>query len=199
MDITVFVAVLSAAVLHATWNAIVKGSADKFLSMTAVVLGHVPLALLALAWVDHPDLSSWPYIVASAILHAGYQLFLLWSYRVGDLSQVYPIARGTAPILVTLVSIFVLGETLTTAQLMAVTLIGIGIMSLVFVRGSDGLRNGKAALLALITSGFVASYTLVDGLGARASNSSVGFYVYATALKSWTKSAPDACFARISS
>ena len=182
MDATVFFAVLFAAVLHASWNAIVKNANDKYLSMTAVVLGHVPLALLALPFVPRPEAGSIPYILLSAALHAGYQLFLLWAYRVGDMSQVYPIARGTAPIIVTLVSVFVIGEHLTPLQLTAVALIGAGIMSLLGVRGSDGLRNSKAASLAVITSIFVAGYTLTDGLVARAANTGVGFYAYATIL-----------------
>ena len=98
------------------------------------------------------------------------------------MSQVYPIARGTAPIIVTLVSIVVIGEILTPMQLTAVALIAAGIMSLLVVRGSDGLRNGKAAGLALTTSVFIAGYTLIDGLGARVAGTALGFYAYATIL-----------------
>ena len=182
MDATVFFAVIGAAVLHASWNAVVKNSSDKYLSMTAVVLGHAPLAIVALPWVPMPPAASVPYMLASTVLHTGYQLFLLWAYRAGDMSQVYPIARGTAPIIVTLVSIVFIGEILTPLQLTAVALIAAGIMSLLVVRGSDGLRNGKAAGLALTTSVFIAGYTLIDGLGARVAATPLGFYAYATIL-----------------
>ncbi len=180
MDAAVFFAVLFAAVLHASWNAIVKNASDKYLSMTAVVLGHAPLAVLMIPFVPTPSLASVPYIAVSTLLHAGYQVFLLWGYRAGDMSQVYPIARGTAPIIVTLVSIFVLGEHLTPMQITAVALIGLGIMSLLAVRGHDGLRNAKAGGLALMTSVFIAGYTLTDGLGGRVAQTGVGFYAYAT-------------------
>ena len=183
MPSTVFFAVLFAAILHASWNAVIKNSADKYLSMTAVVVGHAPLAILALPFVTAPVAASWPYIALSIALHTGYQLFLLWAYRIGDMSQVYPIARGTAPIIVTLVSVLLLGEHLTPWQMLAVALIGLGIMSLMLVRNHDGLRNAGAAGLALITSLFIAGYTLTDGYGGRASTA-LGFYAYATLLNS---------------
>jgi drug/metabolite transporter (DMT)-like permease len=182
MSGTVFLAVIFAAVLHASWNAMVKGSADNFLSMTAVVLGHAPFALLAFGWVSAPAIVAWPFVVGSALLHVGYYLFLLWAYRIGDLSHVYPIARGAAPIIVTLISVFLLGEGLSPLQLSAVVLIGTGIMSLLMVRDGDGLRNGKAAILALATSAFIAGYTLVDGLGARKAGSPIGFFAWSTIL-----------------
>ena len=173
---TVFVAVLLAAVLHASWNAVVKNSPDKHLGMTAVVLGHAPLAIVAACLSPWPAAPGWPYMVAGAGLHFGYQLFLLWSYRAGDLSQVYPIARGTAPIITAAVSVALLGERLTAAETIAVLLIAAGILSLVLVRGRDGLRNPHAARLALITSLFIAGYSLVDGAGARAAGTALGFY-----------------------
>src|SRR6056297_988080 len=94
----VFLVVLSAAVLHATWNALVKGSVDKTVSMGAVVLGHVPFAVLAAVYAPSPDPASLPYMLIGIALHFGYQVFLLHSYRLGDLSHVYPIARGSAPL-----------------------------------------------------------------------------------------------------
>jgi drug/metabolite transporter (DMT)-like permease len=178
METTVFLIVLVAALLHATWNAVVKGGADKHLGMTAVVLGHIPISIVAILLVPLPDFASWPYFLAGIVLHIGYQLFLLNSYRIGDLTQVYPIARGTAPILVALVSVLVLGVTLTTSQLLPVFMIAIGIMSLTFVRQRDGLRNPRAAALAFVTGCFIAGYSLNDGLGAREAGTAVGFYAW---------------------
>ncbi len=182
MTTFVFIAVLAAAVLHAAWNAMVKGSADKALSVTAVVIGHVPPALLALYFAPMPAPQSWPYIVAGALLHTGYQLFLMNAYRFGDLTQVYPIARGVAPLIVTAVSVLALGVVLAPLQLTAIGLIAIGIMSLTLVRRADGLRNPRAALLALGTGCFIASYSLVDGLGARLAGTSFGFYAWLSLL-----------------
>lgn len=172
----VMLVVLLAALLHASWNFLVKSRADKAQSMTAVVLGHAPFALLALAVSPWPRPESVPYLLAGAGLHVGYQLFLLASYRCGDLSQVYPLARGCAPLLVAGVSIAFLGVEFSNAETAAVVLIGTGIMSLVLVRRQDGLRNPGAATLALVTGGFIAAYSLVDGLGAREAGTALGFY-----------------------
>ncbi len=182
----VLLVVLLAAALHATWNALVKGASDKLISMTAVVLGHAPFAMLALPFVPFPDPASFPYIVGGAALHVGYQLFLLWAYRQGDLTQVYPIARGTAPLIVAGFSVLVFREQLSTMQFVAIATIGCGIMSLVLVRGSQGMHNPVGAALALITGCFVAGYSMVDGYGARASGSPVGFYAWETLLNAAT-------------
>lgn len=176
MPLSVMIIVLFAALLHASWNFLVKRTDDKFLSMSAVVLGHTPFAVAALSYAPLPDIEALPYILTGALLHVGYQLFLLASYRIGDLSQVYPLARGAAPLVVAGVSVVVLGEQLSQLSLIAVTIIGTGIMSLAVVRRRDGLHNGRAATLAVITGGFIAAYSLVDGLGAREAGTALGFY-----------------------
>lgn len=182
MSLTVFASVMLAAILHASWNALVKGADDKLLSMAGVVLGHVPIALAVLLFVPLPAFTSLPYLVIGAGLHFGYQVFLLNSYRIGDLSQVYPIARGTAPLLVAGFSILVLGVDLSATELLAILIIGGSILSLSVVRNHDGLRNGRAALMAFGTGCFIASYSLVDGLGAREAGTALGFYALLTLL-----------------
>lgn len=184
MSTTVFLAVIGAAALHAVWNALVKGSADKTLAMAAVVMGHVPPALVALTLVPPPDPASWPWLAGGIALHVGYQLFLLRAYAIGDLTQVYPIARGSAPLIVALVSVTVMGVALSKLELAAVGLIACGIMSLALVRRGDGLRNPRAAAVALGTGCFIAGYSLVDGTGARLAGTSVGFYSWLTLCNS---------------
>lgn len=176
MSLPVFAAVLLAALLHASWNALVKGGADKAVNMAGVVLGHTPAALIALLLFPLPAVESWPYLIGGIIAHFGYQVFLLRAYGIGDLSQVYPIARGSAPLMVTGVSVVALGVALAPMQLMAVAVIALGLISMALVRRGDGTRNLPAAKLALITGCFIASYSLIDGLGARVSGSPVGFY-----------------------
>lgn len=178
MTVSVFIAVIGAALLHASWNALVKGGSDKTMRMGAVIIGHVPLAVISLCFVPTPAPASLPYMAGGILLHFGYQVFLLKSYEAGDLTQVYPIARGSAPLIVALFSVTVLGVHLTTLQLLAILIIGCGIISLVLVRRADGQRNGHAALMALITGIFIASYSLVDGMGARVAGTSLGFYSY---------------------
>lgn len=176
MSLPVLMIVLLAALLHAAWNFLVKSTDDKHLSMSAVVLGHTPFALLALLFSPLPRPESLPYLLGGAGLHVAYQLFLLASYRIGDLSQVYPLARGCAPLLVAGVSVALLGVRLSGLELAAVGAIGTGLMSLALVRRGDGFRNGRAAFLAIITGGFIASYSLVDGMGAREAGTALGFY-----------------------
>lgn len=178
MSTAVFVAVIAAAVLHAVWNALVKGGADKHLSMAAVVLGHVPIAIIVLQFAPLPAPESWPYVLSGIVLHTGYQFFLLYSYRLGDLTQVYPIARGTAPLLVAAISVIFLGVHLQPLEMLAILIIGAGIMSLSLVRGKDGSRNVNAATLAFITGCFIAAYSLIDGMGARLSGTVLGFYAW---------------------
>jgi drug/metabolite transporter (DMT)-like permease len=178
MTATVFAAVLLAALLHASWNALVKNGADKRVNMAAVVVGHVPASLLAIAFAPMPDLASLPYMLGGMLCHFGYQIFLLNAYRYGDLTQVYPIARGSAPLLVAAVSVTLLGERLTQIEMLAIAVIALGLMSIALVRQSDGTRNLPAARLALLTGCFIASYSLIDGLGARVSGSPLGFYAW---------------------
>ena len=170
------IVVLIAALLHASWNFLVKKTVDKHMSMSAVVFGHAPFAVLALLVSPSPTIDSLPYMVIGALLHTGYQLFLLNSYRFGDLSQVYPLARGVAPLIVTLVSLVFLGVPLTRMECGSILIIGAGIMSLVLLRHNDGMLNRRAAYLSIATGGFIAAYSLIDGLGARKAGTAVGFY-----------------------
>jgi len=177
MTTLAFVAVICAAILHATWNALVKGSTDKTASMGAVVLGHVPLAGLAFLFAPAPDPAAYAYLLTGIALHFGYQVFLLNSYQLGDLSLVYPIARGSAPLIVALVSVSVLGVRLSSMETVSILMIAIGIISLGLVRKTDGGGGQtRASVLALITGLFIAAYSLIDGLGARLAGTSLGFY-----------------------
>lgn len=146
------------------------------MSMAAVVLGHLPFAAAGLLYSGLPDHGSIPFMAAGAVLHTGYQLFLLYSYSIGDLSQVYPLARGAAPMLVAGISVLLLGADLSQFELAAIIIIGAGIMSLAMARRDDGFRNGRAAAFAIATGGFIAAYSLVDGFGARQAGSALGFY-----------------------
>ena len=182
MSLNIILIVLFAAILHATWNFLVKRSDDKLLSMSAVVIGHVPFSLAALVFFPLPLIDALPFLIGSVVLHTGYQLFLLNAYRLGDLSKVYPLARGVAPMLVTLVSISILGVVLNQTELAAIVMIGLGIASLVFTRSDSGSFDFKTVALSLITGCFIAAYSIVDGLGARVAQSPVGFYACASTV-----------------
>ena len=175
---TVFVAVLIAAVLHAAWNAVVKSGDDKWLSMAAVVIGHAVSAAVALLLAPAPAPESWPWIGLGVALHFGYQWFLLSAYRLGDFTRVYPLARGSAPLIVALVSVAVLGASLTGTEVAAMALIAAGIVSIALSRAGAAPDRGAVAA-ALVTGCFIAGYSLCDGTGARLSGSPVGFFACA--------------------
>lgn len=171
MDLFVFAVVLFAALLHATWNAFVKVDGDRLLFMGLLSLGSAAGAIAAIPFLPAPEPEAWPYILASIILHQGYILFLLLAYRYGDLSHVYPLARGSAPLIVAMLSLTLIGERLSQPATMAVLVMGVGIMSLSLTRGAQNLWNPTAVMFALGTGLFIAGYTLVDGVGARLAGS----------------------------
>lgn len=194
MDVTVFLAVLLAAALHASWNSAVKIGTDRSSAILLLSLTHGLIALPVLAFAASPEPESWPWIAASAALHMGYQLFLVQAYAHGDLSQAYPLARGTAPLIVMIVSLAFLGTALTLPGIAATLLISGGILTMALLGGGRaGRLRGRALAWALGTAGFTASYTLVDGLGARVSGAPTGylmwmFIVNAVGMILWTLS-----------
>lgn len=180
MSTTVFLAVLLAALLHATWNAVVKGGDDKLASMAGMSIGHAVPGLLAILLFPAPAAEAWPWIAFSVVLHFGYQWFLLRAYAIGDLSQVYPLARGSAPLIVAVVSVAALGATLSGMEVLAVMLIAAGILSIGLARA--GRANPSVVLAALGTGLFIAAYSLTDGLGARVSGSPVAYFGWVALL-----------------
>lgn len=168
MDSTVFAAVLVAAAMHAGWNAVVKIGLDRFLSVVLISMGSGAISLICLPFTELPRGPVWYWILASAFLHTGYKVFLAQAYKVGDLGQVYPLARGTAPLIVAVVSLLALTEGLDPRSLAGIAVL-VGGIWLMALRGGHAVRhlNRTAVLYAVGTSCFIASYTLVDGLGAR--------------------------------
>ena len=137
------------------------------------------VATLALPYYPLPDLIAWKFIGLSVILHLLYGIFLSFSYTLGDISLVYPIARGTAPLLTTLWSFLFLKEPLTFETLLGIGLICLGIMSLTFIQSPKKILEHRRALLcALITGRFISSYTLIDGIGARKSNDIISYILW---------------------
>lgn len=182
MPVEVFLMVLAAALLHASWNALVKSDGNRLALIKVLAGTQLVVSLCLVPLVDMPAAASWPYLVASAVVSTGYMLLLNLAYRAGDLSLVYPLARGIAPLLVAIVSIMLLGEDLSRASQIAVLLIGLGITSLALTRGTAGLRDPRPVLLALGTGGLIATYTVLDGLGARAAGSAHGYMVWVSIL-----------------
>jgi len=169
MSLGIFLTVLLAAAMHAGWNAFVKLRLEPLLAMTLISLAAGLLAFPALLVTGLPKVEAWPWLVASLIFHLGYYIGLAEAYRRAEMSQIYPLARGGAPLLTTAIGVAFFGERLAPLQLGAIGLLGVGIMLISILgrrRGSafDPVALGFAALAAVMISG----YTLVDGLGARA-------------------------------
>jgi drug/metabolite transporter (DMT)-like permease len=184
MPLEVFAMVLVAALVHATWNALMKADGDRLALLQAMATTQLVLSLALLPFVPVPAVESWPCLAANPLLTTAYTLLLERAYRSGDLSLVYPLARGIAPLAVATISLLLLGEHLSQVSQAAVLLIGLGITSLALTRGAAGLRDWRPILLALTTGAFIASYTAVDGVGARLAGSAGGYMVWITLLSS---------------
>ena len=174
MDTTVFIIILLATVMHAIWNAMVKHHPDKVIAVLAIVLGHIPLALLCIIYFPLPGKEALPYIIASVIAHQGYQWYMINSYKVGDYTNVYPIFRGFGPLLATLISMIFLGVVFKIATIISILFICVGIMVLGLF-GSKDKNQFEIIKYALLTGSFISLYSLIDGYGARVSASSISY------------------------
>jgi len=176
--IEVFAAVLCAALLHAGWNTLVKSQADKLVATTLVAVGGGMIALPLMVIAPLPDRESWPFLLASAIIHIVYFTLIGLLYRKADLSVAYPVTRGSAPLLATLVAALYLGEIPSLPALMGAISLSIGIVWL----AADGIRRGgldrRALQIALANAVIIALYTVVDGTGGRLSGHSVAYNIW---------------------
>ncbi|MET9313577.1 DMT family transporter [Kribbella sp. NPDC003505] len=159
----VILVVLGAAVLHATWNAMAHGAPDRVAGLALFELAAGVIGLVAVLVMGLPPAGTWGYIIASALLHVAYLGGLLASYQLGQFSQMYPLARGTSPWVVAVVSIVVLHQTLAVLELAGVLLVSAGLIALVFI-GRPGRGQVPALFAAIGTGLMIASYTVVDGV-----------------------------------
>ncbi|MDD0841788.1 EamA family transporter [Pseudomonas sp. Gutcm_11s] len=178
MDTTVFAVVMAAAALHAGWNALLKIGLDRYLTASLIQIGAGCIALPALPFFGLPVADAWPCIAVSALLHIGYNIFLSRAYQHGDLSQVYPIARGSSPLLVALLALLA-GDALHAGQWLGL-LVLVGGIWLMAWRGSHGgaALNGPLLFNALATAACIAGYTLADALGARSNGDAIGYALW---------------------
>jgi drug/metabolite transporter (DMT)-like permease len=174
MSLSLVLIVLAAAFLHAFWNALVKGSADKTIVLGLIALGHVVPGIAIAALAPLPGWAAVPYIIASTLIHWGYYYFLNLAYRIGDLSFVYPITRGLAPVLVALGAQLWIGESLPALAWLGIFTASAGVMVLSQGIFKTGLPK-ISIIAAVIVAAIVASYSLVDGIGVRLSDSIMGY------------------------
>ncbi|MGB1356693.1 MAG: hypothetical protein ACPH8C_05200 [Candidatus Puniceispirillaceae bacterium] len=177
MTADIFIIVLFAAIMHALWNAVVKGATDRTITFGLVAAGHTIPAVIMVPFVPLPDPALLPYIGASTIIHWGYYYFLNASYRFGDLSLVYPVARGVAPLLVALPAFIWLDEALPPMAWIGMVCISAGILVLA-VRRTAADHPLTALIMALLTGGTIALYTLVDGVGVRLAEQALTYIIW---------------------
>ncbi|MEU0584893.1 DMT family transporter [Streptomyces sp. NPDC006132] len=176
-------AVLLAAVTHASWNAIAHKITDKLAGFALISGGGLVIGVALAPFVAFPAAGAWPYLLGSAAIHIVYYALLMKSFRLGDFGQAYPIARGTAPLVVTLLAAFFAHEVPDgwAAAGIAVSCAGLTGVALWGLRGH---RPDWAAIGAALATGLtIAAYTVVDGLGVRASGSSVGYIAWLMAVQ----------------
>jgi len=174
MSLTIFFAIIFAAFLHAIWNAMVKKGDDKYISLTAVVLGHVPISIVVIFFTPIISVQSIPYIFISAIFLTGYEWCLLSAYRLEDYTKVYPIARGTAPIFIVILSLLLFDVSISKFELMGILIISFGIIIL-GVQNIKTFTNYSALVYALGTGLFISCYSISDGYGGRVSASPLNY------------------------
>ena len=172
MSLGLFLAVMLAALLHAGWNAAIKTGANKQTAMLVMTVWQAALGLALVIWQPWPRAEVWPWILASGLIHTAYQLFLAYAYEQGDLSRVYPLARGAAPLIVLVVSVAFLPDTVAPAEFAGIGLLGCGIVLMARGVFTDG-ESRRLVPFALGSACATAAYSVTDGLGARVSGAPV--------------------------
>jgi drug/metabolite transporter (DMT)-like permease len=173
MSATVIGLALFAAILHAGWNAFLRTGSDRLWTVTVMSFSATVVAIPLAIFHPLPAASAWPYVMLSACLQVGYSLFLVAAYRYGELGQVYPIVRGSVPLLVALGGFVLAGQRLSPHQILGVVLAALGIMSLSLGKGRAATRS---ILYALATGAIIAAYATIDAIGVRLAGSS-GAYI----------------------
>jgi phosphonate utilization associated putative membrane protein len=174
--------VLLGALLHASWNLLIKSSADKALDTALVHALAAALAWPLALWVGPPAAAAWPFIAASLLIHIAYYAALVGAYKHGDLNLAYPIMRGSAPLLVALVSAPVLGESLSAIAWLGVLGVAAGVLLMGASALGSAVQQHKALGFALANAAVIATYTLVDGQGVRQSGNAWAYAFWLMAL-----------------
>src|SRR5919197_1708404 len=173
VSLPVTLAVLGAALLHATWNVLVKAGGDKELETINIAIGSGLLALIAALFLPAPARAAWPWVAGSALVHILYFIFLAGAYRWGELSYTYPMMRGGGPMIVAIVGALALGEVLPLHETLGILLICAGIFAF-----AAGRHDRRATTFALANAVVIAAYTLIDGQGARASQAPASYTMW---------------------
>src|SRR6185503_10215439 len=173
ISLGVTLAVLGAALLHASWNVLVKSGADQQLETINIALGSGVVGFCIALFLPAPAEASWPWLAGSALVHILYFMFLAGAYRWGELSYTYPVMRGGGPMIVAVVGALALGEVLPPGPTLGIVLICAGIFAF-----ASGKHDRRATAFALSNAVVIATYTLVDGQGARLSGAPLSYTLW---------------------
>ena len=172
-------AVLLAAALHAVWNALIKVSGDRLVIMAVTTATTSVLVIPILFYLPSPAPASWPYLISSACVHSFYMLVLIKAYGLGDFAQVYPLSRGSAPLLTAMLGFLLLNESMEPSEMLGMLLIVAGIFGLALETSAGVLQLSRPALFySLLTGLCITTYSLVDGMGVRLSGNSLSFILW---------------------
>ncbi len=177
MTIGILLAVLGSAFLHALWNALIKTGTSRLGAMIILSIGEVPIGLFVASLRPLPAMNVWPWVLAAGCAHFFYKFFLTYAYERGDLSRVYPIARGAAPLIVALAGTFLLNDQLSLHEYAGIALLGCGILLMAQGIFSNG-ENRKMLPFALGSACATASYTMIDGSGARVAGDAIAYVAW---------------------
>jgi drug/metabolite transporter (DMT)-like permease len=183
VSLTIVFLVLLAGLIHAVWNAMVKGISSQTTSFALMNVGIALVSWIALPFIGLPRAAAWPFVLASTACHLGYELFLMGSYQRANFSRAYPIARGVAPLLVSLGGLVFADEHLGAEGVAGIFLVVVGVVSLAYVRNSSRLDR-VGIYWALATGAAIAVYTVVDGLGVRKSHDTLRYAVVLFVIQS---------------
>jgi drug/metabolite transporter (DMT)-like permease len=167
LDFSAAALVLVAAFMHATWNALAKASGDRVVTLACVMGTSVVVGAVASLFVPAPEPAALPWLAASSVFHFLYQIFLLYAYRAGDLSLVYPIARGSAPLLVAILGATFAGEVPRPLQAAGIALASLAMTSFAFEPRVPHKQVARSIAAAFVTAGMIGGYTFLDGQGIR--------------------------------
>jgi drug/metabolite transporter (DMT)-like permease len=178
VPVDVMLVVLLSAALHAGWNALVKSGTDPLVDTVVVTVGVAAVGAAGIGFMPAPAAPSWPFLIASVVLHLAYYGFLVLAYRGGDLSLMYPVMRGSAPALTAVMAALILGERPTWGGWTGVLLVSAGILLLAADAPRSGRRRFSPLVFALLNAGVIVAYSLVDATGARRSGYPFGYTVW---------------------
>jgi drug/metabolite transporter (DMT)-like permease len=174
----VSLAVLGAAALHASWNAVAHRIRDRLVGFVLIGIGYMAVCALIAPWVRGPARAAWPYLGGSVALHIAYSLFLMRSYQLGDFNQMYPLARGTSPWVVAIIAAVFVGESPTPLHAAGIAVISVGLLVLAFAGGRPSRAALPAVAAAVVTGLAIAGYTVLDGIGVRSAHSTPGYMAW---------------------